>query len=42
MLGRGIIPGSMGERETFGDVGATVLEALGAEVPEGRCSALNE
>ena len=42
MLGRGIIPGSMGERETFGDVGATVLEALGAEVPEGRRSALNE
>ncbi len=42
MLGRGIEPGYMGIRETFGDVGATVLEALGAEVPEGRKSALAE
>ena len=40
LLGRGIGPGSMGERDTFADVGATVLEALGAEVPEGRKSAL--
>ena len=36
MLGRGIVPGSMGVRDTFGDVGATVLEALGAEAPQGR------
>ena len=42
MLGRGIVPGSMGVRDTFGDVGATVLEALGAEAPQGRKSALAE
>ena len=41
MLGRGIAPGSMGIRNTFADVGATALEALGAEVPEGRKSALD-
>lgn len=41
MLGRGIAPGSMGIRNTFADVGATTLEALGAEVPEGRKSALD-
>ena len=41
MLGRGIAPGYMGERDTFADVGATVLEALGAQVPEGRKSALS-
>ena len=41
MLGRGIAPGYMGERDTFADVGATVLEALGAQVPEGRNSALS-
>ena len=42
MLGRGIETGSMGIRETFADVGAAVLEALGAEVPQGRKSALAE
>jgi phosphopentomutase len=36
----GITPGSLGVRDTFADVGATVLDALGAEVPEGRYSAL--
>lgn len=41
MLGRGIAPGSMGIRNTFADVGATALEALGTEVPEGRKSALD-
>ena len=41
MLGRGIAPGSMGIRNTFADVGAAVLEALGASVPEGRKSALD-
>ncbi len=37
----GIEPGFLGVRDTFADVGATVLEALGAPVPEGRHSALN-
>jgi len=40
MLGRGIEPGSMGVRDTFADVGAAVLEALGVPAPEGRKSAL--
>ncbi len=30
---RGITPGPLGVRETFADVGATVLHALGAEAP---------
>ena len=38
----GITPGSLGIRDTFADVGAAVLEALGAEVPEGRGSAFAE
>ncbi len=38
----GIAPGSLGVRDTFADVGATVLEALGCPVPEGRSSALRE
>ena len=42
MLGRGIVPGSMGVRDTFADVGATVLEALGAALPRGRRSALSD
>ena len=37
----GIAPGGIGIRNTFADVGATVLEALGAPLPEGRNSALN-
>ena len=41
LYGPGITPGFLGVRETFADVGATVLEALGAEVPEGRNSALH-
>jgi phosphopentomutase len=31
---RGITPGPLGIRETFGDVGATVLDALGGPKPE--------
>lgn len=31
---RGIIPGPAGIRETFGDVGATILHALGAPAPK--------
>ena len=31
---RGITPGAAGIRETFGDVGATVLKALGAPTPK--------
>ena len=41
LYGPGITPGFLGVRETFADVGATVLEALGTEVPEGRNSALH-
>ena len=41
LYGSCVKPGFMGVRDTFADVGATVLEALGAEVPEGRHSALN-
>ena len=31
---RGITPGAAGIRETFGDVGATILKALGAPSPK--------
>ena len=31
---RGIIPGPAGIRETFGDVGATILHALGTPAPK--------
>lgn len=31
---RDIVPGSAGIRETFGDIGATVLKALGCDAPE--------
>ena len=31
---RGVEPGSLGIRETFADIGATILDALGAPAPE--------
>ncbi len=36
----GIKPGPLGVRKTFADVGATVLDALGAPAPEDGKSAL--
>ena len=37
---RGVIPGPLGVRETFADVGATVLDALGCPAPEVGTSVL--
>ena len=36
----GITPGSLGVRDTFADIGATVLDALGVPEPWSRKSAL--
>lgn len=36
----GITPGCLGERQTFGDIGATILHALGCDAPGVGTSAL--
>lgn len=38
---RGITPGPLGVRETFADIGATILDALGCPAPETGVSVLN-
>ena len=38
---RGIVPGPLGVRETFADIGATILDALGCPAPATGVSVLH-